>query len=75
MMICRRGSPISLNLKARWMTELKGDVGELAFTVQVTRKETGKVEEYRLVGKITDEQLKELTNGSDTLNGSTQRGD
>lgn len=57
------------------MTELKGDVGELAFTVQVTRKETGKVEEYRLVGKITDEQLKELTNGSDTLNGSTQRGD
>ena len=57
------------------MTELKGDVGELAFTVQVTRKETGKVEEYRLVGKITDEQLKEIQDGSHSQHGSTQRCD
>ena len=57
------------------MTQLQGQVGELAFTMQVTRKDTGKVEEFQLIGKITDEQLKELQNGSDPLDGSTQRGD
>lgn len=54
---------------------LSGDVGELSFKVQITRKDTGKVEEYTLVGKITEDQLKELQDGSDTLDGSPQRGD
>ena len=54
---------------------LSGEVGELAFTIQIKRAETGKVEEYQLVGRITDEQLKELTNGSDTQHGGEKRGD
>jgi len=52
------------------MADLTGEVGELSFTVQITRKETGKVEEYQLVGKITDEQLKELENGCNPLDRS-----
>lgn len=57
------------------MADLSGEVGELRFTVQITRKDTGKVEEVELVGKLTDVQLKELTNGSDTLDSSEKRGD
>ena len=49
---------------------LSGDVGELSFKVQITRKDTGKVEEYTLVGKITDEQLKELQNGTQDPEGT-----
>lgn len=54
---------------------LSGEVGELSFKVQITRKDTGAVEEYTLVGKITEEQLKELQDGSDPLDGSAQRCD
>lgn len=43
------------------MIELKGQEGELAFTVSITRKDTGKTEEYQLVGRITEDQLNELT--------------
>lgn len=57
------------------MSNLSGDVGELRFTVQITRKETGKVEQVELVGKLTDVEVKELTNGSDPLDGSTERCD
>lgn len=57
------------------MANLNGQAGELRFTVQITRKETGKVEEVELVGKLTDEQLKELTNGSDPLDSSEKRSD
>lgn len=57
------------------MASLSGDVGELRFTVQITRKDTGKVEEVELVGKLTDVEIKELTNGSDPLDGSTERCD
>lgn len=57
------------------MPDLQGAVGELSFTVQVTRKETGVVEEYQLTGFINEEQLKDLQNGSHTLDGSPQRGD
>lgn len=53
------------------MAELKGQEGELRFTIQVTRAATGKVEEYELVGKITEEQLKEIENGNNTLNSGT----
>jgi hypothetical protein len=55
------------------MANLSGEVGELRFTVQITRKATGKVEEVELVGKLTDVELKELTNGSDPHDGSTER--
>ena len=52
------------------MLNLQGQVGELKFTVQVTRKDTGKVEEYQLVGYLDEDKLKELQNGSDPLNSS-----
>lgn len=42
------------------MSDLQGQVGELSFTVQITRKETGKVEEYKMVGAIDAEQLKTI---------------
>ena len=50
------------------MTDLVGQVGELMFTIRVTNSKTGKDEEHTLVGSINQEQLKELQNGSDTLN-------
>jgi|WetSurSiteA1Bulk_404760.scaffolds.fasta_scaffold801602_1 hypothetical protein len=42
------------------MSDLKGAVGELHMKIQVTRKETGKVEEYDVVGFVNPEQLKQL---------------
>lgn len=57
------------------MINLGGQVGELRFKVQITRKETGKVEEVELVGFLDEEKLKELQNGSHSLDSSPQRGD
>lgn len=34
------------------MNELSGQIGELRFVIEVTRKDTGKVEHYDMVGKI-----------------------
>ena len=34
------------------MTDLAGQVGELRFVIEVTRKDTGKVETYDMVGHI-----------------------
>jgi len=34
------------------MSELTGQPAELRMTIQVTRKETGKVETYELIGKV-----------------------
>lgn len=56
------------------MAALEGQAGELRFTLQITRKDTGLVEEVELIGRITDEQLKELQHGSDPLDGRTERG-
>lgn len=42
------------------MIELKAQPGELHMTIQVTRKETGKVEEYQLTSEITEEQAEQL---------------
>lgn len=42
------------------MANLSGDVGELRFTVQITRKETGKTEEVEMVGFLNEEQLNQL---------------
>lgn len=57
------------------MSNLTGQVGELRMTLQITRKETGKVEEVELVGFLDEEKLKELQNGSHALDGSTERCD
>jgi hypothetical protein len=53
------------------MIELGGQVGELRFTVEVKRKETGQVETYELVGFLDEDKLKEIQNGSDTLDSGT----
>lgn len=57
------------------MSNLSGQVGELRFKLQITRKETGKVEEVELVGYLDEEKLKELQNGSDPQHGSPERSD
>lgn len=57
------------------MTALSGQAGEVRFTLQITRKETGKIEEVELVGFLDEDKLKELQNGSHPLNGSPQCGD
>jgi hypothetical protein len=49
------------------MIALGGEVGELRFTVQVKRAETGKVEEYELVGYLDEQKLKELQDGGNSL--------
>ena len=57
------------------MPELSGQIGELRFTVEIKRKDTGKVEQYELVGFIDEDKLKEFQNGSYPLDGSTERCD
>jgi hypothetical protein len=57
------------------MINLSGQMGEMRFTVEVTRAETGKTEQYELVGYLDETKLKELKNGSDSLDSSPQRGD
>jgi hypothetical protein len=42
------------------MADLQGNVGELQMNIQVVRKETGKVEDYQLVGFVDEEKLKQL---------------
>ena len=56
------------------MSDLIGAVGEVQMTIQIKRKETGKVEEFKLTGFLDEDQLKELQNGSNTLNGGAERG-
>ena len=53
------------------MIALSGQMGELKMTVQITRKETGKVEEVELTSSITDAKtheqlLKEYGDGRNT---------
>jgi len=57
------------------MSNLMGQVGEVTFTVEIKRKDTGKVEQFELVGQITNEQLKEIQDGGHTLDSSKERGD
>jgi hypothetical protein len=47
------------------MANLCGQVGELTLQVQITRKETGKVEEYTLTAPIDAEQEKQLFKETD----------
>ena len=51
------------------MVDLGGEKAEVRFTVQITRAETGKVEEVEMIGFVDADKLKELTNGSDSLDG------
>ena len=57
------------------MSNLGGQMGELRMTLQITRKETGKVEEVELIGYLDEEKLKELQNGSHSLDSSPERSD
>jgi hypothetical protein len=55
------------------MVDLAGQPAEIRFTLQITRAATGKVETVEMVGYVNPP--KEQTNGSDSLDGSAQRGD
>jgi hypothetical protein len=57
------------------MINLSGQMGELRFSVEVKRADTGKVEQYELVGYLDEDKLKELQNGSDSQHSSTERSD
>tara|TARA_R110000868_G_scaffold37524_1_gene132669 strand:+ start:411 stop:566 length:156 start_codon:yes stop_codon:yes gene_type:complete len=51
------------------MPELNTEPAELRFTLEITRKETGKVETVEMVGHIIKEE--ENKHGSNTLNSSS----
>jgi hypothetical protein len=57
------------------MINLSGQPGELRFTIEIKRAETGKVETYDLVGFLDEDKLKELQNGSDPQHSSPERSD
>jgi len=42
------------------MSNLGGAAGELRGTVTITRKATGAVETYQIVGRVTPEQAKQI---------------
>ena len=60
------------------MIEIKGQPGELRFTVEIKRKDTGAVETYEMVGHADPEKLKQLlgaADGSNPLNTSPGHSD
>lgn len=57
------------------MSNLSGEAGELNFTVQIKRKETGKVEEFKVTGFLDKTKLEEMQNGSDTQHSSQECSD
>lgn len=50
-------------------------MGELRMTLQITRKDTGKVEQVELVGYLDEDKLKELQNGGNPQHSSPERSD
>lgn len=42
------------------MSNLTGQAGELRMSIEITRKETGKVEKHELIGFVDEEQLKKF---------------
>jgi hypothetical protein len=42
------------------MSSLVGSPGELTMTMTITRADTGKVEEFQLVGRVTAEEAQAL---------------
>jgi hypothetical protein len=57
------------------MIALNGQMGELRMTLQITRKDTGKVEQVELVGYLDEDKLKELQNGGNSQHSSPERSD
>ena len=57
------------------MIALSGQMGELRMTLQITRKDTGKVEQVELVGYLDEDKLKELQNGGNPQHSSPERCD
>lgn len=57
------------------MSALTGKIGEVQMTIQITRKETGKVEEFKLTGFLAQEKLKEIQNGGNSFDSSAECGD
>lgn len=52
------------------MSELNGQAGELRFTLEIKRAETGETETVEMVGKIGD-----IEHGSDTLDSGEECSD
>ncbi len=52
------------------VSDMIGAIGELRFTIEITRKETGKTETFELVGFLDETKLKEFQDGSDTQHSS-----
>ena len=52
------------------MSDMIGAIGDLRFTIEITRKETGKTETFELVGFLDETKLKEFQDGSDTQHSS-----
>lgn len=57
------------------MASLTGQSGGLRLTIEIKRKDTGRVETVELVGSVNQEQEKETRDGSDALDSGPQRGD
>jgi hypothetical protein len=57
------------------MIELQGQKAELRFTLEITRKETGKVEQYELIGHLDADKLKENYLGRNPQHDSPRHGD
>lgn len=56
------------------MPDLKGQAGEVRIKVAIKRAATGLVEEYELVGHVTEEQAKQLGLKEGENVGNTQHG-
>lgn len=54
---------------------MEGQVGELRFSIQITRKDTGKVEDIELIGYLDAEKLKELQDGCNPQHSGPERRD
>jgi hypothetical protein len=52
------------------MANLNGQSGELRFTIEIKRKDTGRVETVELVGKITADEAQHLGLLEDLNDGS-----
>lgn len=50
------------------MAELNGKPGELAFTIEVKRAATGKVETYQMIGKVSNDGGNALDGGKECRN-------
>ena len=57
------------------MADMQGQIGELRMTLEIKRKETGKVETVELIGFLDEAKLKELEHGGNSFGSSTERRD